>query len=96
MTPTNPQREAPIEVQCPLHGGRAFLWGECSIIVNKWPQGWHLSIAHPTRYPTWDEIRDARYEFLDDNLYMAIILPPKNEYVNIHKNCYHLHEIPPG
>lgn len=22
---------------------------------------WHLSISHPLRYPTWDEIKEARY-----------------------------------
>jgi hypothetical protein len=25
---------------------------------------------------------------------MAMILPPKSEYVNIHNFCFHLHQIP--
>lgn len=25
---------------------------------------------------------------------MAMILPPTNEYVNIHNFCFHLHQIP--
>lgn len=56
-------------------------------------QGWHLSISHPTRYPVWDEIRDARYDLLPDACTMAMMLPPKAEYVAIHPNCFHLHEV---
>lgn len=58
-------------------------------------RGWHLSISHPKRYPVWDEIRDARYDLLPDACTMAMLLPPKGEYVNLHPNCFHLHEIEP-
>jgi hypothetical protein len=67
---------------------------------------WHLSISHrssllvgingnplPGRIPTWDEIKDARYRFCPDEVYMAMILPPKAEYVNLHPTTMHLHEI---
>ena len=67
--------------------------GECSIIVSKDNGKWHLSIAHPTRFPTWDEIKKARYDILPDEMTVAMILPPQNEYVNIHSNCFHLWEI---
>lgn len=56
---------------------------------------WHLSISHPDRYPTWDEIKEARYEFLPHSLHIAMILPPPSEYVNLHDNCFHLHELGP-
>jgi hypothetical protein len=52
-----------------------------------------MSIAHPLRYPTWDEIKEARYRFVPDNVTMAMLLPQRAEYVNIHHNCFHLHEI---
>jgi len=55
--------------------------------------GFHLNISHPTRYPVWDEIRDARYELLPDACTMAMLLPPKAEYVALHPNCFHLHEV---
>jgi len=55
--------------------------------------GWHLSISHPTRYPVWNEIRDARYELVPDACTMAMLLPPKAEYVALHPNCFHLHQI---
>lgn len=74
---------------------------ECSVFVGVEPvkergivrMRWHLSIAHPKRYPTWDEIKAARYELIPHDLTIAMILPPPSEYVNIHNNCFHLHEI---
>ncbi len=57
--------------------------------------GWHLSISHPTRYPVWDEIRDARYDLIPDAVTMGMLLPPKAEYVALHPNCFHLHEVVP-
>lgn len=71
----------------------SYHYGECSVIVSNDAGRWHLSIAHSSRYPTMDEIRDARYMFIDDNLHMAMIYPPRSEYVNIHNNCFHLWEI---
>lgn len=72
---------------------RAFKAGECFIMVAKEAGGWHLSISCQDRYPTWDEIKQARYELLPDNVTMAMLLPPKEEYVDVHPNCFHLHEI---
>ena len=71
----------------------SFKKGECTVIVSKDAGLWHMSIAHPNRYPTWDEIKDARYEFLPDNINAAMLFPPKKEYVNLHPNCFHLWEI---
>ena len=56
-------------------------------------QRWHLSISCRDRYPTWDEIKEARYRLIPNNVTMAMLLPPKEQYVNIHPNCFHLHEI---
>ena len=75
-------------------GARAYRRNHCIVIVGHTPfTGWHLSISHPARYPTWDEIADARYTLVPDNVTMAMILPPKAEYINLHPNCFHLHEI---
>ena len=54
---------------------------------------WHLSISCSDRYPVWDEIKDARYSLLPMGLTFAQILPPMNEFVNIHPNCFHLWEL---
>lgn len=54
---------------------------------------WHLSIAHQHRYPTWDEIADVRYELVPEDVTMAMLLPPADEYVNEHEHCFHLWQI---
>lgn len=68
--------------------------GPCRLILSRDDGDWHASISHPTRYPTWDEIAEARYQLCPDDVTMAIILPPSDEYVNLHPNCFHLHQIP--
>jgi hypothetical protein len=63
---------------------------------------WHLSISHrtnehppkPGRYPTWDEIKDARYRFMPGGIYVAQILPPAAEWISVHDTTFHLWEIP--
>jgi hypothetical protein len=73
---------------------RAFVTDTgCSIFVAVEGGRWHLSIAHPNRYPTWDEIREARYALVPDSVVMAMLLPPKGQYVNVHPNCFHLWEV---
>ena len=39
------------------------------------------------------DIKTARYDLVPDSVTMAMLLPPRSEYVNIHNNCFHLHEI---
>ena len=80
---------------------QAYRFNGCSVFCGVEPvtergivrMRWHVSIAHPSRYPTWDEIKAARYELVPKNITMAMILPPPDEYVNLHGNCFHLHEI---
>jgi hypothetical protein len=50
----------------------------------------HASISLKHRYPTWDEILDVRYTFFAETEEVVQVLPPKSEYINIHKNCFHL------
>jgi hypothetical protein len=64
------------------------------------PDGLHLSISHRghdakiRRYPTWDEIADARDVFLPGDVAFAMILPVAGEYVALHDSTFHLHEMP--
>ena len=57
------------------------------------PNGWHLSISGRDRYPSWDEIVDARYRLVPDEVTMALLLPPREEWVNAHEFCFHLHQV---
>jgi hypothetical protein len=54
---------------------------------------WHVSVAHAHRYPTWDELADIRYELIPDDVTMAMLLPPIDDYVNAHDFCFHLWQI---
>jgi hypothetical protein len=72
---------------------RTYRLGECTVIVTREFGRWHLSIAHESRYPSWDEIAEARYRVLPDDVTMGLDLPPKSEYVNIHRNCFQIVEV---
>jgi len=83
-------------------GMKHYRMDECSILVCREPYAdgelrWHLSISHLSRYPTWDEIKVARYALTPADVVMAMILPKTAEYVNVpaQDNVFHLHEIPP-
>lgn len=54
---------------------------------------WHLSVAHPTRYPTWEELKELRYQLCPDEITMGVLFPPKDQWVNLHDNCFHLWEV---
>lgn len=95
------QREAGALLQLKQTGTKMFDKGPCQVLVSIEPRPkmapgrpyWHLSISCRDRYPTWEEIKDARYSLLPMGLTFAQILPPMNEYTNIHPNCFHLWEL---
>lgn len=68
--------------------------------VAEEPLGWHLSISFvnhrgvPSRYPTWDEIADARDVLLPGDVAFVMHLPVAGEYVAVHATTFHLHEHP--
>jgi hypothetical protein len=75
--------------------GDWYAWGDTRVCVEKAEGLWHVSISCPHRYPTWDEIYTAWYDLVPDapEINGAIILPRKAEYVNIHKNCFHVYQL---
>lgn len=79
--------------------GLLYQRGPCRIILSgpyeRSQIGWHFSISCADRNPTWEEQRDARYDLIPDGVYMVQILPPKAEYVNVHKFTFHWHEAGP-
>lgn len=92
------------KIKAPIPGVKAIQKevhdGHLTVLVGQEPDGWHLSISHrltnrePGRYPTWDEIKDARYRFAPLDITMAMLLPPQDEYVNAHPTTFHLWEVP--
>lgn len=53
---------------------------------------WHLSIAHPTRLPSWDEIKTAR-SIVDEKVHFCMPFPAAGYWLNVHEFCFHLWEI---
>lgn len=78
-------------------GTKTYKRGACNIVVSPpyGQLGWHLSISTTYRDPTWEEIRDAWYDLVPDaeKRNAAMFFPPKAEYVNLHKRCFHVHEV---
>ena len=75
------------------HSVQAFEKGPCRVLVAQEGGRWHLSISCPDRYPSWDEIADARYKLLADDVDMAFILPPLRDYINLHPFVFNLWQV---
>lgn len=69
--------------------------GRCTIIAAREGEQlrWHLSISHPFRPPTWDEINAARDALIPADVWLCQPMPPKAFWINIHPTCFHLWEI---
>jgi hypothetical protein len=72
---------------------KACRWGDLTVLVDHVTDvGWHISISHRYRYPSWDEIKIARYTLCPKDITMVMYLPPEDEFVNVHERCFHLYE----
>lgn len=70
-----------------------YRMGHCTIYAGQTPWGWHLAVSHPSRYPTWAEVIDARYHVIPESVTMAMILPPERSYTEIHPNMLQLWQV---
>lgn len=59
----------------------------------KW--GWlkHISISREDRNPSWEEILEIKEQLFGD-IDCMMVLPKKEDYVNIHKYCFHIWRTP--
>ena len=87
------------EITTPLSGVKAYRSdNNLAVMCGREPLGpqgqmrWHLSVSHHKRNPTWEEIRDLRYALIPDEVMVAMFLPPKKDYVDVHHYCFHLYE----
>lgn len=78
-----------------VHGLVAWQMGECQVIRFLDRDGLHLTVSHDSRYPSWDEIKTARYRCLPHERTFALILPPPDEYVDhpLRPNIFELTEV---
>lgn len=87
--------EIPEHTECDKHGQYStgcFKYKGKIILITIDDGKWHLSVSasHPLGYY---EIKQMRYMFLPNRVHAAQIFPPREEFVNLHENCYHLYEI---
>ncbi|HEU0021674.1 MAG TPA: hypothetical protein VFR55_08390 [Dehalococcoidia bacterium] len=53
--------------------------------------GWeHVSVSHPSRVPTWDEMNCIKDLFWAEDETVIQYHAPRSEYVNNHPRCLHL------
>ncbi len=80
----------------------AWMLGECRIIIAREDLAdarradrdfrWHLSIAHHSRLPTWEEVGEAR-KLLPEDVHFAMPFPHRAYWLNLHEFCFHLFEV---
>ncbi len=87
----------------------AFRFGDLLIISSGTPElngpGWpweHVSVSHPYRCPTWDEMDLIKNKFWSGSETVVQFHPRLDNKVNLHPRCLHLwknivthHELPP-
>lgn len=62
-----------------------------SVAVEEDARRWlHLSVAHPERMPTWEDLVDVKELFIGRRAYAFQVIPPRSRYVNLHPFCLHL------
>lgn len=54
----------------------------------------HVSVSHRDRLPNWDELKFVKEVFLGRDKLAIQVLPPAEEYVNLHPNVLHLWHCP--
>ena len=71
-----------------------FKMGRCDVIVSIDAGKYHLSISTPNASPSYQEIKQARYTFIPNDVTMAQLFPPAEEFINLHPYCHHLWQVP--
>lgn len=69
-----------------------FEYKDKTIIITIEDGHWHLSAAckHTIGYY---ELKELRYKFMPNAMQVAPIFPPREEFINVHENCFHLYQI---
>ncbi len=91
------EMECVIDTSFLQKGTKFYKRGVCKILISPpfGKLGWHMSISCADRDPLWDEIRDAWYDLVPNagERNGAMFFPPEEEYVNLDKRCFPIHEV---
>jgi hypothetical protein len=50
----------------------------------------HVSVAHPKRLPTWEELSKAKNDFIGEDREAYQVLASNEDHINAHAYCLHL------
>lgn len=70
-----------------------FCGGQILAIESIDAERHHVSLSHRKRLPTWNEVKIVREALCDPDKFYAMVLPPKQYYLNVHEYCFHLWEV---
>lgn len=71
---------------------RHYRMGRVTIQAGKQSGYRYLSISHPERDPTWDEIKHVQNE-LRPGVFFCMPMPPEEWWLSIAPRCYHVYEV---
>lgn len=54
----------------------------------------HVSLAYPNRLPDWETVRMVKEAFFPEDIDACMILPRKDDYINLHEYCLHIWQLP--
>ena len=71
-----------------------FEAGPLKIILTNHPSdGWHLSVSRKDRIPTWPEIMWAKRHLVPKDIFMVVMVPPDQYWMNGFSNVIQLTEV---
>ena len=87
----------PEQVRESMPGGRAFVMGELQILFepSQGPPYGHMSVSHPNRYPTYEELSHAARAPGGPEPNLWAWLPKPEEGRGLQPNTVHLYVMPP-
>lgn len=50
----------------------------------------HISFSRKSRIPSYEDMQKVKRDFIGEDKKAVLVLPEKENYVNINKNCLHL------
>lgn len=72
-------------------GGYFFVPEKGLHVIVSNGDGWdHVSVSHPSKIPTWEDMQFIKDLFFKPDEIVMQIHPKNCDYVNIHPNCLHL------
>lgn len=63
-------------------------------VMERWGPLTHASISVTDRHPTWQEISALRDLFFPDTIDVMMLMPKREDYVNVHEHCFHIWQTP--